>query len=138
MVGVSSCPLSNCGRSLDETNIPVSVIIHVLPCLPKGVCEVRARAEDAPVPGDDNALNPVVDVEELEGLLHFFHHGSCEGIVAARTVQRENLDRCHAWRVLGVVGDADFFVGEGGVGVWDVDGLGWGSHCGGLIWAMEG
>jgi hypothetical protein len=37
-----------------------------------------------------------------------------------------------------VVGDADFFVGERGVGVWDVDGLRWGSHCRRVNWGYGG
>ena len=68
-----------CGRR--RQNSPVAVVIDGLSSLSEAVLEVCSCAEDAAVARHHDAFDSVVEVEQLEGPFHLFHHGAREGIV---------------------------------------------------------
>jgi hypothetical protein len=87
--------------------------------------EIRARAKNASMARQHNALDAVVDIEHAVGFLELEHHGVGEGIVVLGPVQCQDDDA----GVAGVVPGADLCEGEGVVGLGEFDcGAGVG-HC---------
>ena len=81
--------------------------------------EIRARAEDPALPGNDDALDSVVDVEEGEGIFQLGHHCCCEGIVVFGPVEFDYYDGGGRWGGGGDMVAADLGVGCFGVGGWE-------------------
>ena len=75
--------------------------------------QIGTSAEDTAVTSLNNALDSVVDIEKGVCGLKLHGHSICEGIVLARSVQSDDLDRCNIFaRVLGIVLDLDLLEAE--------------------------
>jgi hypothetical protein len=108
----------------------IPVLAHRLLAALERTREVRSRAEDFPVTGDDGAFDAWVDVDEGEGVHELVHHCVGEGIVAAGAVEGYEDGWGGSGRVGGDVREEDFFEWEIFVGVWEGDFGGDGGHVG--------
>lgn len=76
------------------------------------------------------AFDPVVNVEEVEGVFHLAHNDRGEGIVVLRAIELEYKDRGDFWGRCGDVVNANLLEGGGRVRRGQAELGGLGSHDG--------
>lgn len=93
----------------------VAMVTGVLFSADESRVQIRAGAEHPAVARHHDAFHPVVDVEELESMLHLAHDGIGEGIVFLRAIELKDHNRGDFLGRCRDVMEANLFEGGGRV-----------------------